>query len=118
VACRCVGEVERESGVVRARPRAALGEEGVEQSALVEDFEGADVEAARSRFRGAGLGFAFEDLDVDSGEPQFAGEHEPGGPGPGDHHLGLVRLVAHDGSVLGCDGVSHRRLIRCVSAMA
>nr|WP_035736700.1 hypothetical protein [Glycomyces arizonensis] len=68
VARRSIGEVERERGVVRARSRAALREEAVEQSALVEDFERADMQAARARFGGAWLGLAFEDLHVDSGE--------------------------------------------------
>ncbi len=100
VPCRRVGEVERKPGVVHAGPRAPVREEAVEQSPLVEDFKGADVQAPGARFGGAWFGLAFEDLHVDSGEAQLAREHESGGPGTGDHHLGLGRLLGHHRSVL------------------
>jgi len=76
-------EVQRDGGEVAGLHRAALGLERREHAALIEQLEGAWVQATGSRFTAA-LVETVDDVHVNAGQAEFAGQHQAGRAGAGD----------------------------------
>lgn len=76
-----------EAGDLRHLP---LGQETIHDPALVEDFERAGMQTAGARADQLLVGPPLDHRDVDSGQPQLAGQHQPRRAGSGDEH----RMVA------------------------
>ena len=89
-------DIQRRSGEARGLRDLPLGEEPPGDATLVEDLDGARVEAARARAGQFRRRAPLDDRDVHPGELQLPGQHHPGGPATDDHH----RVLGHVASPL------------------
>jgi hypothetical protein len=85
---REVGDVERDVREPGDLHRRALREEPVGDAALVEHLDGARVQPARADAEELLRGAPLDDGDVDAGQRQLAGEHQPGRTAAGDDDRG------------------------------
>jgi hypothetical protein len=69
--------------------RLSLREEPIGDSALIENLDGARMQAARARAGEILVGTPLDDGDVDTGQGQLAGQHQPRRTSAGDHHCML-----------------------------
>jgi hypothetical protein len=97
------GEVERQPAEVSGGTGLDVAEAG-QQSSLVEELHRADGEPDAAGLTGA-LGQAVEDQDVDAGQAQFPGQHEPGGSGADNDDGGVHACLP---SEVGRVGLVHR----------
>ncbi len=84
---REVADVHRHVREGRRRNRLPLREEAVGDASLVEDLDGAGVEATGAQAHELGGGAPLHDLYVDAGQRQLTGQHQSGGTGPGHDHV-------------------------------
>ena len=91
VAGREVADVQGDPAERQDRVRLALREEPLGDAALIEHLDGAGVQAAGSRAVEVLGGATFDDGDVDAGQGQLAGQHQPGRATAGDHHCVVHR---------------------------
>ena len=91
-----------DAGEPRDLGHLSLREEPVGDAALIEDLDGARVQAARARAGEVLAGAPLDDGDVDPRQRQLARQHQPGRTASGDHHAG---------------GLTHRatRYLRCAT---
>ncbi len=95
-----VADVQRDVKM-HGRMFRALRAEPLGNAALIEDLEGARVQAERAGGDALGGGATLDEGDIDAGEGEFGGEHEAGGAGAGDEHC----VVGHGcGSCRVCEG--------------
>ncbi len=85
-----VADVEECPGVAHERMGLALGEKALGDAPLVEHLDGARVEAAGPRPLEILSGASLDDHDVDPGQRQLPGQHQPGWACSGDHHSVLI----------------------------
>ena len=64
----------------------SLREEPIGDSALIEDLDGACVQATRARADELLARAPLDNGDVDARQRQLARQHQPGRTAPGDHH--------------------------------
>ncbi len=87
-------EVQPEPGEVGHRRQFADRQEAVQDSTLVQHFQGAGVHPAGPRlprpFREP-----FDHQHIDARKPQLAREHQARGPGARDHHVRVHAGVSH-----------------------
>jgi len=69
------------------------GEEAVGDSALVEDLDGAGVQASRTRADETAVGPAFDDRDVHPRQCQLSGQGQAGRTPADDYHVMLGKLT-------------------------
>ena len=84
-------EVEMDPGKPDGLRLLPLGEEPIGNAALIEDLEGARVQAARARAGEILAGAPLDNGDVDARQRQLARQHQPCRTSAGDHH----RMLAH-----------------------
>jgi hypothetical protein len=78
---------------IQANPREAcdlrhfsFAQKSIGDTALIENFDGARVQAAGARAREILVGPPLDNGKVDAGQRQFARQHQTGRAGSGDHH--------------------------------
>src|SRR6185369_5720889 len=83
---REASEVEMHAGEPRHLRLLALGEEAVDDAALIEDLEGACMQAPRARPDQVLVGAPLDYGHIDARERQFARQHHPRLTTAGDDH--------------------------------
>jgi hypothetical protein len=85
---------------IQAHPREAcdlcyfsFAQKSIGDAALIENFDGARVQAAGARAREILVGPPLANGNVDAGQRQFAREHQTGRAGSGDRH-GVAGVAA------------------------
>src|SRR3954467_13393888 len=82
-------EVEMDPGQPANLRFLSFGEEPVDDTALIEDFEGARMQPARPRPGHILVRTPFDNHHVHARERQLARHHHPGRPAAGDYHCML-----------------------------
>ena len=81
-----VADVQADAGEPRDLGHLSLREEPIRDPALIEDLDGARLQATRARAGEGLVGPPLDDDDVDAGKRQFASQHQPRRTASGDHH--------------------------------
>ena len=99
-----VADVERDHGEARDLSDLSLREEPIGDSALIEDLDGARVQAARARADELLAGAPLDNGNVDARQRQLARQHQPRRTSSGDHH----RMLGHRHPPIGTSGMPTR----------
>jgi hypothetical protein len=110
---------------IQANPREAcdlrhfsFAQKSIGDAALIEDFDGARVQAAGARACEILVGSRFDNGNVDTGQRQFARQHQTGRPAPAITTAWPVFwLASHGPSIDDSSGISSLRRLRFRAAV-